>query len=113
MIEAYHFGSMQITGKTYQADLKIIRGQVVANWWRNQGHVVDVADVADVLAAKPEILVVGKGQPGNMQVAQPLRAALEAAGIELIAQSTGLAAATFNRLHIEGKNVAAAFHLTC
>jgi hypothetical protein len=34
-------------------------------------------------------------------------------GIDLIAENTGSAVETFNRLQDEGKNVAGGFHLTC
>jgi hypothetical protein len=113
MIESYHFGSMTIGGEFHHSDLKIIGNRVVANWWRQEGHVLDVLDVEDILAATPGYLVVGRGQPGMMVVAETLRATLAAAGIELIDEPTDRAVRTFNRLHAEGQRVAAAFHLTC
>jgi hypothetical protein len=113
MIEEYHFGSMAICGYRYQADLKILDGRVVTAWWRQQAHVLDVLDVEDILAAGPEILIVGMGQPGMMRVADSLRSTLAAQGIELTEEPTARAVQSFNRLFLEGKRVAAAFHLTC
>jgi hypothetical protein len=113
MIEGYHFGSITIDGKHYQADVKIIGKRVVADWWRQQGHVLDAFDVDDILSARPEYLVVGRGSPGNMAVAENLRESLAAVGIELIDEPTSRAVKTFNRLRAEGKRVAGAFHLTC
>ena len=113
MIEAYQFGSMTVSGKRYHTDLKIIRGQVIAQWWRREGHRVDVSDIADILLAAPEILVIGQGDPGRMQVAKPLRLTLEEANIRLIEEPTRQAVRSFNRLYEEGENVAGAFHLTC
>lgn len=113
MIQDYQFGSMTVAGKTYRQDLKIIRGEVLPRWWRNEGHTVDVNDVADIFAARPDFLVVGQGKPGHMQVTGTLRSALQEAGIELIEEPTAAALMTFNRLQREGKNVAGAFHLTC
>ena len=113
MIEEYQFGSMKIAGKRYRNDLKIVGERVIAGWWRREGHSVEEADVDDILAAKPGILVVGMGNPGRMQVTDPLRSALAGAGIRLIEEPTAAALQTFNRLSAEGKDVAGAFHLTC
>jgi hypothetical protein len=113
VIEEYQFGSMKIGGKRYRNDLKIVGGKVIPDWWRREGHSVEEADVDDVIAAKPGILVVGMGDPGRMQVTDPLRSALAGAGIRLIEEPTATALRTFNRLSAEGKNVAGAFHLTC
>jgi hypothetical protein len=75
--------------------------------------VLHVFDVDDILVAAPEILIVGMGQPGMMRVAETLRATLVASGIELTEEPTAKAVQSFNRLCLEGKRVAAAFHLTC
>ena len=113
MIEAYHFGSITLDSRRYQADIKIVDGRVVSEWWRQQAHVLNVFDVGDILAAAPEILIVGIGQPGMMRVAETLRATLATRGIELAEEPTAKAVQSFNRLCLEGKRVAAAFHLTC
>ena len=113
MIEDYRFGGITINSKHYQADVKIIGNRVVSDWWRQQGHVLDAFDVDDILSSQPEYLVVGRGSPGNMAVAENLRETLVAVGIELIDETTSRAVKTFNRLRAEGKRVAGAFHLTC
>lgn len=113
MIQEYRFGSMKVAGRTYHDDLKIIAGEVHARWWRKEGHTVEVDDVSDILAVRPDILVVGQGKPGYMQVTASLRSVLADAGIHLIEEPTATALQTFNRLQQEGRNVAGAFHLTC
>ncbi len=113
MIEDYRFGSMTVSGVRYQSDLKIIANRVAPDWWRQESHSVDVFDVEDILAVRPQFLVVGQGQPGRMQVTESLRVTLAAAGIQLIEEPTEVAIHIFNQLHAEGKRVAAAFHLTC
>ena len=113
VIKSYQFGSMTVGGKEHHSDLKVIAGKVIASWWRKEGHVVDVEDVDDILAARPETLVVGRGDPGNMQVSDSLRAALASAHIQLIEGPTAQAIATFNRLSESDRKVAGAFHLTC
>jgi hypothetical protein len=113
VIKNFEFGRMIVGEKEHHSDLKIIGGQVVPSWWRKEGHVVEVKDVDDILAANPEILVVGMGDPGNMRVSDSLRAALTSTHIQLIEEPTAEAAATFNKLNKSGRKVAGVFHLTC
>ncbi len=94
-------------------DLKIIKGRIVENWWREEGHRVDTGDVEDILAASPEVLVVGTGYAGFMEVSDSLHLVLKNRNIRLIAEKTPHAVKTFNELRSRGKSVAAAFHLTC
>ena len=113
MIEQYAFGRMVIDGREFHSDLKIVQGRVISGWWRDEGHRVGPRDVRDILAAKPDILVVGQGDPGRMKVSKPLRSTLEQNRITLIEVPTKRAVAEFNRLRSEEQNVAGAFHLTC
>ena len=113
MIEKYSFGKMVIEGKSYTSDLKIIHGKVVPNWWRKNGHTVVVDDILDILAAKPSVLVLGKGKPGLMKSTRPLKEALKKNGIELIEESSASAMLTFNNLLEKGAAACAGFHLTC
>jgi hypothetical protein len=94
-------------------DLKIIKDKIIENWWRMEGHRVDVRDVTDILAASPEALVVGTGYAGFMEVSKSLHSTLEKRNIQLIAEKTHEAVKIFNELHGQGKKVAGAFHLTC
>ena len=114
MIDQYATGShMTVKGMRYRKDLKIIRGEVIENWWRQQGHRLATDDIDDILDARPQILVVGTGYAGNMRVSDAVRQTLENQQIKVIAQTTADATTTFNRLVGEGKDVAGAFHLTC
>ena len=114
MIEHYATGShMKIAGKSYHQDLKIIDGRVKGNWWRNQGHRLDIDDIADILSAKPDVLVIGTGYAGNLRIPSAVRSAIEDHHISVVADETAKATTIFNRLYLEGKDVAGAFHLTC
>jgi len=112
-IGQYQFGEIEVDGKRYTGDIKIIGGSVISEWWRAQGHELSGADIEDILPEPPEILVVGMGLPGRMKVADELRERLAAGGTSLIDEPTPKAVATFNRLNKSGKKVAGAFHLTC
>ena len=114
MIQQYREGSfLKIDDTQYHSDLKIIDGRVKARWWRDQGHQLQTGDIDDILAAKPEILVIGTGYAGNLRVPDAVRSAIENKNIDVITEKTVEATDSFNRLYVEGKDVAGAFHLTC
>jgi hypothetical protein len=111
-IDSYEFGSIVIDGRTYRRDLLIWPGHLKADWWRLEGHLLQLADVAEALATEPQILVVGTGAYGNMAVDQELVSYLNGNGIELVARPTLEACGSINEL--AGKRrLAAALHLTC
>ena len=104
---------MVIDGVTYTHDVKIIQNTVVPDWWRKGGHSVDVDDVHDILIYHPDILVVGKGDPGLMTTSTALQKVLEQKSIELIEEKTTKAIQIFNQMLKAGKRIAAGFHVAC
>ena len=113
MINKFSFGTITVDDQVYHNDIKIIDGTVVPDWWRKSGHTVDVEDVDDILQAKPDIVVIGKGEPGYMKVTDSLREIAASRGIKLVVENTSAAGKTFNRLCKEGRNVAGGFHVSC
>lgn len=113
MITEYKFGKICVKGICYRSDILIHRGEVLAGWWRKDGHLCDVADLDSVLADPPDTFILGKGNPGLMKATGALQSHLKQRNIKLIELSTKEAVATFNRLFDAGENVAAGFHLTC
>jgi hypothetical protein len=111
-IDNYDFGEIVIDGQTYRQDLLIWPGRIKKDWWRSEGHLLQIPDVFEALAADIQVLVVGAGQPGRMQVDPALAAYLKEQGIELVVQPTREACRVINQL--TGKRRwAAALHLTC
>jgi hypothetical protein len=111
-IDSYNFGHIVIDGVSYRQDLLIWPGRIKTDWWRQESHLLRLDDVTEALAANPEVLVVGKGDTGNMQVDPPLAAFLKGKGIDLVAVPTKEAGRIINSL--SGKRrLAAALHLTC
>jgi hypothetical protein len=113
MIEKHSFGSMTISGKRYTSDLKIIKGKVHPDWWREKGHTVTVDEVTDILNAKPDYLIIGSGKFGLMKLSDKLRRHLEGIGIQVIVGRSKTAVKTYNKMYADGKNVTGGFHLTC
>ena len=114
-IESYRFGEIVIDGIHYTKDLKIIRGKTFDNWWRSQGHTLQLSDILDVVAAKPSTLIVGTGAYGRMVVKPGLSEELESKGIRIEALPTESAIQKFNELasQLGHEDIAIALHLTC
>jgi hypothetical protein len=111
-IDSYEFGAIVIDGRTYRSDLLIWPGRIKPDWWRLEGHLLQLPDITEALAAAPQVLVVGTGAYGNLVVAPELAAHLQEQGIDLLAVPTGEACRSLNAL--AGKRrLAAALHLTC
>lgn len=112
-ITHYDFGKLQAGGRQYTSDVLILPGAVRDHWWREEGHSLHINDLAEVLQAHPEVLVIGTGYYGRMNVPERTRAHLEDQGIQVHAMKTRAAVDEFNRLQRECARVVAAFHLTC
>ncbi len=112
-IDDFSFGRLRIGGKDYRNDLLLVQGRVKADWWRLHSHKIMTEDVAEILDAQPDVIVVGRGHSNQLQVDEELADLLNRKGIQLVLESTPNAVATYNRLVDEGTRVAGAFHLTC
>lgn len=111
-IDHYSFGKIVIDGKTYTSDVIVYPGRVDSTWWRQEGHLLQKADLKDIIAARPDILVVGTGNMGVMQVPEGTVRFLESHGITVRIEKTGKAVELFNSRPPD-KKVIGAFHLTC
>ncbi len=113
MISDFSFGRIVVNGQTCKNDIKILQDTLVPIWWRKSGHTVEIEDVQDALDTNPEILVIGKGQPGYMRITDSLKKILAEKNVKLIEEPTPNAIETFNRLSKEGRRVAGGFHVGC
>ena len=112
IIDSYRFGLIVINGKNYTSDVIIFSDRVNGNWWRKTGHELRLDDLSEVIAEKPEVLVVGTGALGLVKVSPEVEERLEAQGIKLIAKPTGETCQIYNQL-CHSQRVIAALHLTC
>jgi len=113
MIEGYSFGRMIIQGRVFTDDVLICGDTIVSPWWRQSGHAVAVRDLEPVLENRPEVVILGQGQPGQMRATHELERHLGDLGIELIQLPTQEAATRFNHRLEQGSHVCGGFHLTC
>ncbi len=112
MIDSYDFGEIVIDGKTYTSDVIIYPDRVNSNWWRKESHKLCVEDLEDVLDEIPDIIIVGTGSPGLMQVLPETEKLIKSKGIMLIIHPTKEACQVYNQLSTSQK-VIALLHLTC
>jgi hypothetical protein len=114
LIQRYRFGSIRIDGADYGKDVIILRGAVHSPWWREAGgHVFAASDLEAVIGAAPEVVALGTGYWGRVKVPAETVAALEDAGSQVVVERTRPAVEEYNRLAGQGRDVAAALHLTC
>ncbi|MCP4902222.1 MAG: hypothetical protein GY906_35090 [bacterium] len=113
-IDSYRFGQIKVDGCAYSKDVILLRGEVTSPWWREGGgHVFATSDMGKLLEAAPEVVVMGTGYFGRVRVLKETIAAFAESGTEVIIERTPKSVEIFNGLSAEGRDVAAALHLTC
>ncbi|MBU1626436.1 hypothetical protein KKB18_03630 [bacterium] len=112
MINSYGFGRIVIDGKAYNSDVIVYPDHVHSSWWRKEGHILNIRDIEEIVKEAPEVLIVGKGNPGLMKVLKETKDFIESRGIKLICENTEEACKIYNKLY-PTKKVVAALHLTC
>lgn len=112
-INHYDFGCVEVEGKVFTSDVIIYSDKVKDEWWRKEGHRLNIKDLDEAVSAQPQILIVGTGYYGNMVVPQATEEYLESRGIEVRSFRTRDAVDEYNRLQQECARIVAALHLTC
>jgi hypothetical protein len=112
MIDSYEFGVIVINGRRYSSDVIIYPDRVKDDWWRKEGHQLCIGDLEDVVENKPDVIVVGIGDPGLMRVLPETEEHIKSQKIKMIVQSTREACRTYNQLS-SSRKVIALLHLTC
>jgi len=111
-IDSYKFGNIVIDGQLHTKDVILLPDRVIGNWWRQEGHVLHISDLETVIAAKPQVLVIGQGAYSRMRVTYEVEESITKMGIEVISLPTNKACLEYNR-RFKSEKVAAALHLTC
>ncbi|MEA1957925.1 MAG: MTH938/NDUFAF3 family protein [Euryarchaeota archaeon] len=112
MINSYDFGRIVVDGKAYTSDVIIFPNRVKDNWWRKEGHALHIEDIELVVEEKQDVLIVGTGNYGLLEVLPETKKYIESKGIELIVKPTDKACEMYNKIS-KNKKAVAALHLTC
>ena len=110
-LESYSFGRLVIDGNEHRRDVIVLPGRVVGNWWRRDGHSLQIEDLDEVLDELPGRLIVGCGAHGRLTPDPNALRALAERGIDVEVLRTDDAVRRYGRL--DEARTAAALHLTC
>lgn len=88
-IDNYSLGRIVINNKTYSLDVIVYPDRVDSSWWRKEGHYLNKEDLSKVVMAKPDIVIIGTGQSGVMEVPKSTVVFLESHGIKVYIEKTG------------------------
>ncbi len=113
LINGFKFGRISVDGQYFDDDIILIPPELKCPWWRTEGHKLFAADMVEVLRYSPEILIIGSGVNGHMDVPTGTITEMESARMEVEVLLTKDACARFNELTGADRMVAAALHLTC
>jgi hypothetical protein len=111
------WGYLEISGLGRLRDAKLWPGGGRAWDWGETGTDhrpgIQPADVRELLAHGPEVVVLGRGRHSHLGVCPETLALLEQHGVAVVGKETGDALETYNALAAEGRRVAGLFHTTC
>lgn len=110
-LEQYSFGRLVVDGREHTRDVIVLPDRVLANWWRRDGHSLQIEDLEDVLEHLPEHLIVGCGARGQLKPDPGALATLAERGVRVEVLRTRDAVRRYGEL--DERATAAALHLTC
>lgn len=112
IIKNCQFGKINIGEETYNSDILLFQDRVLDNWHREKGHLLNIKDLEDVIAFRPDILIIGNGMYGLMHVNNKIINILKEKGIKkVLVLRTKKACEEYNKEKSNKK--AAALHITC
>jgi hypothetical protein len=111
------WGYLEISGLGRLRDAKLWPGGGRAWDWAETGTDhrpgIQPADVQELLAHGPEVVVLGRGRLGQLGVCRETLSLLEQYRVAVVGKETGDALEAYNTLAAEGRRVAGLFHTTC
>lgn len=120
LITNLSWGQMEVTTcgeKQHFKDCKIWPGGAREWRWEETGTHhnpgVQPADIEEVLENEVDVIVLGCGQLGRLNISAQTEALLRERGISYHVEKTKRAVQLFNELARQGKRVGGLFHSTC
>lgn len=111
MIQSCSFGLIVINGKSY-GDIKLI-GNKTIQWHHVEHHAVTEQDMFEIFDSKPDVVVIGTGFSGLVEVKDEVVNLAKDKNIELVILQTKQACEAYNNLLKGKKKVAMILHSTC
>jgi hypothetical protein len=110
-LEGYRFGRLMVDGTEETKDLIVLPDRVVRNWWRIDGHALQMEDLDDVVEDLPERLIVGTGADQRMRPDPGVLHWLKGRSVEVEVLPSDEAVKRYGEL--DPATTAIALHLTC
>ena len=111
------WGQIEIEGLGTFRDVKLWPGGGREWDWEETGTRHDPGiqpeDVAELLDANPEVVVLSKGRELRLKTCQETIQLLQQAGVRVVREETSVAIDQYNRLAQNSRRVAALIHTTC
>ena len=111
-INDFEFGRITINTKVFTSDIIIFPEKLAENWWREEGHKLQLNDIQDILEYYPEVFIIGTGTNSMMRVTDAVIQILNKRNIEYHILPTPRAVELHNQLSAKNR-VVTALHLTC
>lgn len=117
-IDCIGFGTIRIDGRKYRVwDVLVfpdgnVRRRKFSRWLVSH-HKYDVTDVADLVAAGAESIVIGTGMSRRVRLSDALRRYAEERGIEILDVPSSEVADAYETPAAASRQVGVAVHLTC
>lgn len=102
-ITHYSLGTFVIDRTQHISDIKIIGPRVYQ--WKRKDQKLTREDIIEIMEKNPDIIIIGTGAAGLLQIDQDAKNAIEARGIKLIILRTPHACKEFNLWSGKGKKV--------
>lgn len=112
-INSYKFGHIEINNKAYTNDVIIYPDKLKDNWWRNEGHRLHKSDLEKLNDYELDLVIIGTGASGRMNVDPKLQEYFDEQGIEYYISTTDKAVKKHNEMSQKDSKVLTALHLTC
>ncbi|MCD6300722.1 MAG: hypothetical protein J7L82_01470 [Staphylothermus sp.] len=114
-IKHYDFGEIIIDNKKYVRDLIITPKEIISDWWRQEGHRLQLTDILEHIPEDIgyDAVIIGTGYYGYMKVDKEVINYFKTKNAEVFILDTHNAVKKFNKLVEIGKKVLGLFHLTC
>lgn len=113
-INSYSFGNIKINDQEYTNDVIISPDKILEdNWWRKEGHELNLEDMDKIFDYNPDIFVMGVGHNGRVDIQPEVVNKLQEEGVDLKSAKTTEAVEIYNELVKQNKDLIGGFHLTC
>jgi polyphosphate kinase 2 (PPK2 family) len=97
-IDSFEFERVVILGEEYKSDVLISPDGNISKWDREEEHTIKLVDIEGVLSQKPDLIVIGTGTIGNLNLAEDVEPFLGEKNIEVIAYKSEKAIDVYRQL---------------